>query len=98
MVGGLVGRNENTITNSYATGAVSAAGSVGSLVGVKDPMVAIIVCYYDQETTGQNNDTGKGEPKNTTEIKKKSAYEDWGFSNIWRINEGISYPELRWQP
>ena len=32
-VGGLVGINRGTITNSYATGSVSGAGSIGGLVG-----------------------------------------------------------------
>ena len=32
-VGGLAGRNSNTITNSYVTGTVSGSGSVGGLVG-----------------------------------------------------------------
>ena len=32
-VGGLAGRNSNTITNSYVTGTVEGSGSVGGLVG-----------------------------------------------------------------
>ena len=35
-VGGLVGINRGTITNSYATGSVSGAGSIGGLVGLNN--------------------------------------------------------------
>ena len=36
VVGGLVGQNEGTITNSYATGSVEGFGVVGGLVGEND--------------------------------------------------------------
>jgi len=52
--------------------------------------------YYDKETSGQD-DTGKGIPKTTAEMMQQSTFETWDFTNIWRINEGNSYPYLRWQ-
>ncbi len=39
-VGGLVGENEGTITNSYAAGSVSGSSSVGGLVGSNDADIA----------------------------------------------------------
>ena len=39
-VGGLAGRNSNTITNSYVTGTVEGSGSVGGLVGTNAVAIA----------------------------------------------------------
>ena len=63
-VGGLVGINIlSTVSNSYATGAVTGSSDVGGLVGQHQGGSTITASYYNSETTGQDDDTGKGEPK-----------------------------------
>ena len=99
-IGGLVGSNgeqyyEGFIKNSYATGVVSGNNDVGGLVG-EYLSGNIEYSYYDKETTGQD-DTGKGIPKTIAEMMQQSTFETWDFTNIWKINEGIGYPYLRWQ-
>ena len=94
-VGGLVGRRDGgSVTNSYATGKVTGTESVGGLQGYGGTASN---SYYDRETTGQN-DTGKGTPKTTAEMKQKATFVNWDFDEIWGRNNAINngYPYLRW--
>lgn len=108
-VGGLVGRNEKKNSNgenvyincSYATGRVTATNSVGKtyvagIVGYNDDGW-IQYCYYDKETTGRN-DTGKGDPKTTVEMTKRTTFPTWDFGGTWMINTSpASYPYFQWE-
>ena len=95
--GGLVGaaHNSTKITNSYATGSVTGSDDTGGLVGyaVSSP-TNITNSYWNTETTGQSTSAG-GEGKTTDEMKKKDTYIDWDFDEVWKIDEGKSYPTLR---
>ncbi|MDY0235944.1 MAG: GLUG motif-containing protein [Gudongella sp.] len=99
-LGGLVGtaNKDTSITNSYSS--VEVIPSVkqyeehfGGLVGYKDGKV--VSCYYDKETSYQD-DTGKGDPKSTAEMKTQTTFKNWDFTNIWKMDSN-SYPSLRWQ-
>jgi len=106
--GGLVGQNHGSlsaITNSYATGNVTGTGSsnysvyVGGLVGLNTTATsidAVTNSYYNSETSGQNDDEGKGTPKTTAELKQQATYENWDFTDIWTIDAAINngYPHL----
>jgi len=92
-VGGLVGHASGTITNCHATGSVSGSGDVGGLAGYQD-YGEITNCYYDSQTTGCS-DTGKGTPKTTAEMKQRTTFKGWDFTDTWIIDEGASYPYLR---
>jgi hypothetical protein len=113
-VGGLVGNNSGIVSTSYATGNVSGSGDyVGGLVGsvtVSDMGGgAVFYSFYDRETSGQSDNTGKGEPKTTAEMKSYSTFisAGWDFlgetangnADIWGINssENNGYPFLWWQ-
>jgi hypothetical protein len=98
-VGGLVGGNyDSIIENCYATGSVTGDKWIGGLVGSND-FGAIENSYYDTDTTGMN-DTGKGIPKTTDEMKaglsNDNIYTGWDTATIWTIEEG-HYPWLKWQ-
>ncbi len=97
LAGGLVGKNNGDIINSYATGVATAEHGwkseiSGGLVGVDDGNIEN--SYYDTETTA-HNDTGKGEPKSTADMKKTSTFTNWNFENPWYIVDGYTYPLLR---
>jgi hypothetical protein len=47
------------------------------------------------ELSGQS-DTGKGMPKATKEMMQRETFEGWDFENVWTIEEGETYPQLRW--
>ena len=100
-VGGLVGQNfkpmlfeaGGKIYNSYSAGLVIGNSNAGGLVGLNTNAL-ISLSVYDTNTSEQS-DTGKGEPKTTTEMKTQSTFEDWDFSSIWAMaastNSGYPY-------
>jgi len=99
-VGGLMGSNYGNITNSYSFGSVTGISNVGGLVGLTN-YGTITNSFYDTETSGQN-DTGKGTPKTTAEMKDITTftfwdivlYENW-VDEVWFINGyDYDYPKL----
>jgi len=91
--GGFSGGGSN-LTNCYAAGKVTGINT-GGLVGA-DMDADVTSSYYDSEVTGQN-DTGNGSPKTTMEMMQQATFEGWDFTSLWAIDEGASYPYLRWQ-
>ncbi|OEF96577.1 S-layer homology domain-containing protein [Desulfuribacillus alkaliarsenatis] len=98
-IGGLIGYNDDgEITNTYAAGSVTGTTNVGGLIG-DNSGGTVNDSYYDEETTGQE-DTGKGIPTSTNDMKIQGTYTpEWDFIDIWgmvgHMNDG--YPYLRWQ-
>ncbi|MGE7827007.1 S-layer homology domain-containing protein [Paenibacillus sp. NPDC093718] len=92
-VGGLVGRNVGDIKTAYAVGRVTGSGEVGGLVGRE--FGTVTASFYNKETTGQS-DTGKGEPRVTSEMKQYALFgTEWDFSGIWVLKEGAMFPVLQ---
>lgn len=106
FIGGLVGVSFGTsggdITNSYSSGSVTGTASVGGLVGRLD-YATISNGYWNTETSGTT--VGVGEVTNggvagvtgltTTQMKQQGSFAGFDFTNVWGINEGVSYPFLR---
>lgn len=103
-VGGLVGSIHTTsVERSYATGNVQGnasnfGGLVGELVATTNS-ATVINGFYDADTTGQV-DTGKGEPRTTTEMQTQGSFTGWDFTGIWAIDSAINdgYPLLQDNP
>jgi len=95
-IGGVVGYYlPGSVTNSYSVGKLSGNNYTGGIIGGPKNIGGINYCYYDTNTTGQN-DTGQGIPKTTKEMMQKyTFFSYWDFNNIWNIDEGKSYPFLR---
>ncbi|MGV2806166.1 hypothetical protein GNF85_21650, partial [Clostridium perfringens] len=54
----------------------------------------VTASFYNKETTGQS-DTGKGEPRVTSEMKQHALFgTEWDFSGIWVLQEGAMFPVL----
>jgi uncharacterized repeat protein (TIGR02543 family) len=70
-------------------------GKVGGFVGGNDGNSPIVNCYYNKETSGRQDST-KGAPKTTADMKKQNTYLDWNFSGVWAIkpSENDGYPYL----
>jgi uncharacterized repeat protein (TIGR01451 family) len=107
-VGGLVGRNDGTITNSYSSGSVSGSSRVGGLVGLN--YGTITNSYWDIYRSGRSNCVGSDSGTTNCTGKNNDNSEpyywyysthppmnNWDFDNIWGIQEGVTYPYLRWQ-
>lgn len=99
--GGLVGLNSTgTIKTSYSTGPVSHANiwGVGGLVGYDHhDNGAFEGNYWDVETSGMTTSKG-ADPMTTTEMKQQATYQGWDFDDVWSIDEGKDYPDLRSNP
>ena len=84
----LVERNYGTIKNCYNTGSSLVGSNYHGNEGT------IENSYYNNETSNQN-DTGKGEPRTTTQMKQQITFINWNFNTIWginsNINDGFSY-------
>ncbi|MBU4480183.1 thrombospondin type 3 repeat-containing protein [Patescibacteria group bacterium] len=99
QVGGLIGASVGTITNSYSTGKVTAGSwQVGGLLGWDCSDIGGTITtnsYWDIETSSRTTSYG-GIGTTTAEMMQQSTFETWDFDNTWAIDEGASYPYLRW--
>jgi hypothetical protein len=88
IAGGLAGQLDNTTgTHLYSSEAVDGIINSGGLIGLMGGST-FIYCYYDTEVSSQN-DTGKGIPTLTEDMKKQVTYLNWNFINVWDIDEII---------
>jgi hypothetical protein len=107
-VGGLVGyfslAGGNTINYSYSSGAVVGKGTAeyGAFSGMSG-VTFLGYNYYDKSAAGVDRAIGTaGSPKglpaafpkglDTDEMKLQDSFAGWDFVNIWRIDDGESYP------
>lgn len=94
--GGLVGYNAwSNILSSYTTGPVSGTTNVGGLIGRNVRAIAFL-CYWDTDASGQATSAcGKG--RTTVEMMSRSTFTGWGYDEVWMIDDGASYPYLKWE-
>ena len=96
-IGGLVGQNGGPIENCFSAGLVNNTGTMrGGMIGYYNYSYIIISSYYDTITSGMG-DTNKGIPMTTDDMKQPETFVGWDFDDIWDIDEGESYPYLKWQ-
>ena len=108
-VGGLVGFNQGTVSNSYSTGNVTGYEDVGGLVGLKLSGI-VSHSFWDTETSRQPTgwlDIGTG--KNTTEMQDIATFSGagWNITTVapgeindaytWNIIDKQTYPFLSWE-
>ena len=98
--GGLIGHGlgNTSLVNCYASGQVNGADAVGGFIGldeISDAYGDFVIAsnYYDRETTGMS-DTKRATPKSTEEMMQKATFRGWDFNKIWRIVEGVTYPQF----
>ena len=99
-VGGLIGSvsgpsTANNIKNCYAAGKVLGTGSdVGGLFGILNT-VTFTNNYYDSIKAGVTVKRPYDVGRFTTAMKQQSTFSGWDFTNIWKIEEGLTYPYLK---
>ena len=103
-IGGPGGIVPGYIFDSYSTGTIQRGSSSGGLVGYNF-YGDIERSFWDVETSDEPNmcgdqyDLGSGcDPnygKTAAEMKQKSTFTDWDFTNVWNIGENQTYPYLR---
>jgi|GEM_PF-986210 len=103
FVGGLLGKNESgSINNSYSTGEIDASGSnVGAFAGYNGATISN--CYWNTETSKQNNGIGQGINSgitglSTLQMQQAANFNSWNINTgsipIWGIVEKSTYPAL----
>ena len=94
LVGGLIGLpSAPVLTNCYSSGHVTPGPYNGGLIGPTTD-ATINSCYYDKQTSGQ--DDASGTPETTAAMMEQATFAGWDFVNTWGIHEGTSYPYLLW--
>jgi hypothetical protein len=95
------------IERSFSTGAVTGEEQVGGLIGYDQvgmeyidgvlvyTYYPVVDSYWDTETSGWDTSTG-GEGKTTAEMTTQTTFSGWDFTDVWTIDDGVSYPCLQW--
>jgi hypothetical protein len=110
-IGGLIGYNRYStnqgigiISNCYAIGEVLAGINPQNLGGFAGYVNNIehINGFWNIETSGISDGVGNEEPdpagvigKTTAEMKQKSTFTNWDFTETWGIEDNQTYPFLR---
>lgn len=97
-----------SISNSYCVGLVPWVAvdpawfydDAGGFCGTFNPAATITACFYNEDEAGGYDDTGKGEPKDTSWIKSQTnlVAAGWDFATIWLIDTDYNdgYPCFQW--
>ncbi len=104
-IGGLVGYAKGTLEETYASGNVKGIEDepvyTGCVVGYVNGSLSVIKSYYDKSKCSLGIDGGEetvaltGTPdKTTAEMQTQSTFEDWDFTDTWKIMEN-TYPFLQ---
>jgi thioredoxin len=107
VVGGLAGSNAGDIAACYSAGKVTGRQSAGGLVGIAALPGAVAASFWDVQTSGQAVSAG-GTDQTTVQMQREATFLSaaWDFvdenvngtEEIWRIDEGMGYPRLAWEP
>ena len=81
----------------YSTGKVKTPGPLYSGFVINDcGKKKLPNCYYDS-ATADCSDTAAAMPLTSLQMATRSSFSDWKFDSIWVIDEGRTYPYLKWQ-
>ncbi len=103
--GGLVGTNGGEIIRCFVVGTV-AEGEVnnnplvGDMPDSGDVMGSLEHCFHHSSVTGHEDSYSWGSVACTTaEMQTRKTFTEagWDFDEVWAIDEGESYPYLRWE-
>jgi hypothetical protein len=86
----------STLTNIYSTGTASGTPTTGLFITRTFTTLVynITGAFYDQQLSGLPPAT-YGTPLTTAKMKQKTSFPTYDFTNVWKIQEGVSYPILR---
>jgi len=99
--GGLIGiiwASSGTSDNRNCWSAVEVRGSSGSGVASIAPTEGSLASgmHWDIDASGTTtSDVGTGLA--TEDMLREASFDGWDFTDVWQIDEGVSYPCLQWQ-
>ncbi len=94
-IGGFIGSNQQgNISNGYSIGKVSGkSNNVGGFSGLNTGVINN--SYWNTQTSGLSSSYG-GTGATTAQMQNSSTFSGWDFTNTWRLDATVSYPQLRW--
>jgi hypothetical protein len=93
-VGGLIGGNSSTISDSFSAGPVSGSGAnIGGLVG-SAIAGSVATSYWDTQASGQAASPA-GTAETTAAMQTQATYSGFDFTNTWNAPSSGEYPTLR---
>ncbi len=86
------------VMRCHAYGLIAPSGTSGGLVGNDQVHNAVVTdSFWDMQTSTQSVSAG-GVGKTTAQMKMLVTYPvSWSFTTVWRIDDGVDYPRLRWE-
>ena len=96
-VGGFVGDMGSPVVDSYSIGLVRTSSPAlnNSAGGFSGSATASSTATYWDVQASDSPSSLSGSGKTTAQMQQQATYAGWDFDNVWRINEGSSYPVLR---
>jgi len=93
FLGGLVGKNEGTLSNSYTTGYVNSGSAFyfGEIAG--DNTGTISRCFFNL-LAYPNPPARDGQGLTNAQMRDPASFESWDFESVWGLQQGITYPFL----
>lgn len=97
LVGQLLGSSNQNISNSYTVANISVPSTKlgGPIIGKTNGLIYNLTSsYYSNESICSNCTNSIGSSQSSMNLKSSSTFTGWDFVNIWKIQEGISFPTL----
>ncbi|MBA7481335.1 hypothetical protein ES707_16805 [subsurface metagenome] len=97
--GGMIGYVAGPVTNCYYAGVITPMGDVSGGGFHGNGVGPFTSCYFNVEVGGiagfdSAASTTEG-GRTTDDMMQEATYVGWDFADIWTIDEGQSYPQLR---
>ncbi len=98
--GGLIGAlgTDSRVKNCYSSGAVRGIYNAGGLIGTVRDKENVVNSFWNRQTSGQES-SAAGTPLDITCMTGIETFTDasWDFDEIWDIENGRTFPYLRWE-
>jgi len=101
-VGGFAGGGTGSCRNCYSIGGVDGMEGAGGFAGRNHfgyydyGQISAEACYFDAGIALTLRSYG-GISMTTPQMMSAATYKGWDFDDVWQIDEGNSYPWLKWE-
>lgn len=103
--GGFMGYTfSNPVNISKIYSVATTAPCVPGITAGGNPGGFVYNSYWNNQISSQATACGSGPDctgvlgKTTAQMRQQATYSGWDFTNTWKIQEGVDYPKLKWEP
>ncbi|MEG1052246.1 MAG: YDG domain-containing protein, partial [Janthinobacterium sp.] len=96
-MGGLVGESTGSVSHVFSSGAVYGDGyaGVGAVAGRVATGSTFAYGFFNADTSLVQGDAGSSSRLSSAAMKQQGSFNDFNFSNVWRIYDGYTTPMLK---